>query len=103
RAAARKHDVGVPELAPLVEKLRVQLAALDDGEAGLKRLAAEAKAARAAYLAAAEVQAGARRKGAARLDKAGSAPLAPLQVVKAKFATQLAPPSRNEWADRRNH
>src|SRR5215470_9027026 len=84
RAAARKHDVGVPELAPLVEKLRVQLAALDDGEAGLKRLEAEARAARTAYVAAAEVQAGARRKGAARLDKAVAAELAPLKVCLAK-------------------
>src|SRR5215831_1125374 len=99
RSAARKHDVGVPELAPLVEKFRVQLAALDDGEAGLKRLAAEAKAARAAYLAAAEAQAAARRKGATRLDKAVAAELAPLKLEKAKFATELAPLSESEWSD----
>ena len=41
RAAARKHGVTVPELAPLAEKMAAQLAALDDGEAGLKKLAGE--------------------------------------------------------------
>jgi len=99
RAAARKHGVGVPELALLVAKFRTQLAALDDGEAGLKRLAAEAKAARAAYLAAAEAQAAARRKGATRLDKAVAAELAPLKLEKAKFATELAPLPESEWSD----
>src|SRR5262249_1207879 len=99
RAAARKHGVGVPELALLVAKFRTQLAALDDGEAGLKRLAAEAKAARAAYLAAAEAQAAARRKGATRLDKAVVAELAPLKLEKAKFATELAPLPESEWSD----
>src|SRR5476651_851370 len=43
RAAARKHGVAVPELANLVDKFAAQLAALDDGTAGLKRLADEAK------------------------------------------------------------
>src|SRR4029079_14822162 len=38
RAAARKHGVTVAELAPLAEKMTAQLAALDDGEAGLKKL-----------------------------------------------------------------
>src|SRR5262249_7832975 len=48
RAMARKHNVAVAELAPLAEKMAAQLAALDDGEAGLKKLAAAAKAARSA-------------------------------------------------------
>src|SRR5205807_1144693 len=63
RAAARKHNVTVPELSALAERFAGQLAALDDGEAGLKRLAAEAKTARAAYVAAAETQSANRRKG----------------------------------------
>jgi DNA repair protein RecN (Recombination protein N) len=99
RAAARKHGVTVAELAPLVEKLGGQLSALDDGEAGLKRLAAEAKAARAAYVSAAEAQAAARRKGAARLDKAVAAELAPLKLEKARFVTELTPLAEGEWSD----
>jgi DNA repair protein RecN (Recombination protein N) len=99
RAAARKHGVAVPELAALADKFATQLAALDDGAAGLKRLAGEAKAARAAYVAAAEVQAAARRKGAARLDKAVAAELGPLKLEKAKFVTDLAALPEAEWSE----
>jgi DNA repair protein RecN (Recombination protein N) len=99
RAAARKHGVAVPELAALADKFAAQLAALDDGAAGLKRLAGEAKAARAAYVAVAEVQAAARRKGAARLDKAVAAELGPLKLEKAKFVTDLAALPEAEWSE----
>ncbi len=99
RAAARKHGVAVPELANLVDKFAAQLAALDDGAAGLKRLASEAKAARVAYVAAAELQAAARRKGAARLDKAVAAELGPLKLEKAKFVTDLAALPEAEWSE----
>jgi DNA repair protein RecN (Recombination protein N) len=98
RAAARKHNVTAAELAPLAEKFSAQLAALDDGEAGLRRLAAEAQAARAAYVAAAETQAAARRRGAARLDKAVAAELSPLRLEKAKFVTELTPLPEPEWS-----
>ena len=99
RAAARKHGVTVAELAPLAEKMAAQLAALDDGEAGLAKLAAAAKAARAAYVAAAEAQAAARRKGAARLDKAVAAELGPLKLEKAKFVTELVPLPEADWSE----
>jgi len=99
RAAARKHGVAMPELAALVDKFTAQLAALDDGAAGLKRLAGEAKAARAAYVAAAEAQAAARRKGATRLDKAVAAELGPLKLEKAKFVTDLAALPEAEWSE----
>ncbi len=99
RAAARKHGVAVPELANLVDKFAAQLAALDDGAAGLKRLASEAKAARTAYVAAAELQAAARRKGAGRLDKAVAAELGPLKLEKAKFVTDLAALPEAEWSE----
>ena len=99
RAAARKHGVAVPELAALADRFAAQLAALDDGAAGLKRLAGEAKAARAAYVAAAELQAAARRKGATRLDKAVAAELGPLKLEKAKFVTDLAALPEAEWSE----
>ena len=98
RAVARKHNVGVPDLAALADKMTSQLAALDSGEASLKKLAAAAKAARAAYVAAAEVQAAARRKGAARLDKAVAGELGPLKLEKARFVTELAPLPEAEWS-----
>ncbi len=99
RAAARKHNVSVVELADLTEKMKAQLAALDDGEAGLKKLAAAAKAARDAYVSAAEAQAAARRKGAARLDKAVAAELGPLKLEKAKFVTEIAALPEQDWSE----
>jgi DNA repair protein RecN (Recombination protein N) len=99
RALARKHGVTVPELAPLAGKMAAQLAALDDGEAGLKKLAIAAKAARATYVSAAETQAAARRKGAARLDKAVTSELAPLKLEKAKFVTEIAALPESDWSE----
>ena len=98
RAAARKHNVAVPDLAALVEKFAAQLAALDDGEAGLNKLAAAAKAARTAYVAAAEAQAAGRRKGAAKLDKAVAAELGPLKLERAKFVTEVTALPEAEWS-----
>jgi DNA repair protein RecN (Recombination protein N) len=99
RALARKHSVTVAELAPLAEKMAAQLAALDSGEAGLKKLAAAAKAARAAYVTAAEAQAAARRKGAVRLDKAVTSELAPLKLEKAKFVTEISALPESDWSE----
>jgi len=99
RALARKHSVTVSDLAPLAEKMTAQLAALDNGEAGLKKLAATAKAARAAYVEAAEAQAAARRKGAAKLDKAVTSELAPLKLEKAKFVTEIAVLPEADWSE----
>ena len=99
RALARKHSVTVADLAALAEQMEAQLAALDDGEAGLKKLAAAAKAARAEYVTAAESQAAARRKGAGRLDKAVTSELAPLKLEKAKFVTEVAALSEADWSE----
>ncbi len=99
RAAARKHNVRVAELAPLADKMIAQLAALDDGEASLKKLAAAAKAARGDYVAAAEAQAAARRKGATRLDKAVAGELGPLKLEKAKFVTELSTLAEADWSE----
>jgi len=99
RALARKHNVTVADLAPLAEQMEAQLAALDDGEAGLKKLAAAAKAARADFVTAAEAQAAARRKGAARLDKAVTSELAPLKLEKAKFVTEVAALPEADWSE----
>jgi DNA repair protein RecN (Recombination protein N) len=98
RALARKHNVAVAGLAALSEKFAAHLAALDDGEAGLKKLAAAAKAARAAYAAAAEALAAARLKGAAKLDKALAAELGPLKLERAKFVTEVAALPEAEWS-----
>ncbi|MDP1753818.1 MAG: DNA repair protein RecN [Reyranella sp.] len=99
RALARKHNVPVAELAVFAGKMTDQLAALDSGEVGLRQLAAAAKAARASYVAVAEAQSAARRKGATRLDRAVAAELGPLKLEKAKFVTELTPLSEAEWSE----
>lgn len=99
RAAARKHNVAMPDLAALADRFAAQLAALDDGEAGLKRLSNEAKGARVAYAAAAEAQSAARRKGAARFDRAVAVELGPLKLERARFVTELAALPETEWSE----
>jgi DNA repair protein RecN (Recombination protein N) len=98
RAAARKHNVTVPDLAALREKFKAQLAALDDGEAGLKKLVATVKAARSAYLVAAETLAAARRKGASKLDRSVAAELGPLKLERAKFVTDVVALPEEDWS-----
>jgi DNA repair protein RecN (Recombination protein N) len=98
RAMARKHNVAVAGLPELAERFSAQLAALDDGEAGLKKLAAAAKEARAAYVTAAAALAAARRKGAGKLDKAVAAELAPLKLERAKFVTEVTALPEAEWS-----
>jgi DNA repair protein RecN (Recombination protein N) len=99
RAVARKHNVTVGELPALEQRLAAQLAALDDGEAGLARLERDARVAREAYIAAAEVQSAARRRGAARLDRAVAAELTPLKLEKAKFVTEVTALPEADWSE----
>lgn len=99
RAAARKHNVAVGELPVLMQRFAVQLAALDDGEAGLAQLVRQAESARDAYVAAAKAQSTARRKGAARLDRAVAAELVPLKLEKARFVTEIAALAEAEWSE----
>ena len=84
------------ELAPLAEKMAAQLAALDDGEAGLKKLAAAGEG-RARGLC--------RRRPRRRPRRAARAPpgstrrwrpsSAPLKLEKAKFVTELGAAGRS--------
>ncbi|MGF1553064.1 MAG: DNA repair protein RecN [Paracoccaceae bacterium] len=87
RAAARKHDVHPAQLPTLAAEMAERLAAIDAGEDRIEALAAEARAAEAAYDAAAERLSAARRAAAGRLDAAVTAELAPLIMGGARFAT----------------
>ncbi|HEX6959541.1 MAG TPA: DNA repair protein RecN [Ferrovibrio sp.] len=98
RAAARKHNVSVDDLAPLAERYAAKLALIDDQTAGLGRLQKAAAAAKAAYQAKAEAISAARRKAAAKLDKAVAAELAPLKLGAAKFATSVEALPPEQWS-----
>ena len=89
RAAGRKYNVPVDELAALARRYESDLALID---AGAERLAALEKAAQEAvarYRQAAEELSAARKRAAQKLDKAVNAELKPLKLERAQFTTQI--------------
>lgn len=90
RALARKHDVLADELADFADGLRTKLAALDAGDADLAQLQKDARLAEAAYVDAAATLTEARKKAAAKLDKAVIGELAPLKMERAVFKTDVS-------------
>lgn len=97
RAAARKHRCEVDELPDLARTMRSRLDAIEGGEAQLDALEAAARELRSAYVAMAEKARDARSAGAARLDAAVAAELAPLKLDAARFRTQLTPLPEDRW------
>jgi len=91
RALARKHQVAPDDLSDLAAELRIRLAALDAGTAGVGALEAALAGAAAAYAAEAAALSAARRRAAERLDRAVAAELPPLRLERARFATEIAP------------
>jgi DNA repair protein RecN (Recombination protein N) len=90
RAAARKYNVAVDDLAALRERYEGDVAVIDAGEEALGKLEAALAAADAAYLEKAEALSKGRRKAAAALDKAVQAELPPLKLERARFITEIA-------------
>ena len=89
RAAARKYNVPVDDLAALARKYKADIALIDAGEDQLKALEAAAKEADAIYRKAADALSKARIKAGAALDKAVNGELKPLKLERAKFSTQI--------------
>ena len=89
RAAARKYNVPVDELAALARKYNGDIALIDAGEERLKVLDAAAKQAAADFDGAALALSKARAKAAAALDKAVNSELKPLKLERAKFMTEI--------------
>jgi DNA repair protein RecN (Recombination protein N) len=89
RAAGRKYNVPVDELAALAARYKSDLALIDAGEERLKALQEAARAAEADYGAAAEALSKARAKAAAALAKAVNGELKPLKLERAKFSAQI--------------
>lgn len=97
RAAARKHDRAVDQLAALREELAERLAGLDDGAHRLDRLAGQADAAGETYRAAATRLSEVRKSAAARLDAQVVRELEPLSLGRAVFRTDIAELSPDDW------
>ncbi len=89
RAASRKYNVPVDDLAALAARYTSDIALIDAGEDRLKALEEAARAAQADYRAAAETLSKARGKAAAALDKAVNGELNPLKLERARFSTQI--------------
>ena len=90
RAAGRKYNVAVADLASLAARYAADLAALDAGAQDLGRLEARARDAEAHYRARASGLSASRRRAGAKLDKAVSAELKPLKLEHARFSTEIA-------------
>jgi DNA repair protein RecN (Recombination protein N) len=89
RAAGRKYNVVVDDLAALARKYNDDIALIDAGEEKLKALQTAAREAEAAYRAAALALSAARQKAGAALDKAVNGELKPLKLERAKFSTHI--------------
>jgi DNA repair protein RecN (Recombination protein N) len=95
RAAGRKYNVAVGDLAALNSRHAAELAALDAGAGELQRLEATERDAQASYRAGAAALSAARKKAAAELDKAVNAELKPLKLERARFTTDIASEAAN--------
>jgi DNA repair protein RecN (Recombination protein N) len=89
RAAGRKYNVPVDNLAALGARYAGDLDLIDAGAARLAQLIEAAREADARFAAAAAMLAQARRKVATRLDKAVNAELVPLRLERARFSVNI--------------
>jgi DNA repair protein RecN (Recombination protein N) len=89
RAAGRKYNVPVDQLAALARRYGADLALIDAGAERLAVLEKEAQETVARYRAAAQALSAARLRAAQKLDKAVNAELKPLKLERAQFSTQI--------------
>jgi len=90
RAAGRKYNASVDELAELARRYEGDLGLIEAGAERLGTLEREAREAAARYRTAAEQLSAARRRAAQSLDKAVNAELKPLKLERAEFSTEIA-------------
>jgi DNA repair protein RecN (Recombination protein N) len=90
RAAGRKYNVPVDDLAALAARYQGDLALIDAGAAKLAELEKAAQAAQARYAKSALALSAARRKAADALDKAVTKELKPLKLDRASFSSEIA-------------
>ncbi len=89
RAAGRKYNAAVDDLAALATRYAADLALIDAGAARLATLEKAAGAAAQAYAGAAATLSERRARVAEMLDKAVNAELKPLKLERAKFSTAI--------------
>jgi DNA repair protein RecN (Recombination protein N) len=90
RAAARKYNVPVDQLAGLAARYGADLGLIDAGAQALAALEIAAREAQERYRVAATALSGRRRSAAEKLDRAVNAELKPLKLERARFSTAIA-------------
>jgi DNA repair protein RecN (Recombination protein N) len=90
RAAGRKYNVPVDDLAALARRYEADLALIDAGAERLTALEQAARAAAARFHEAATALSADRKRAGDRLDKAVNAELKPLKLERARFSTEIA-------------
>jgi DNA repair protein RecN (Recombination protein N) len=90
RAAGRKYNVAVDELAALAARQAADLAMLDAGAGQLAQFEARARDAEARYRRGAAALSDARRQAAKKLDAAVNSELKPLRLERAQFSSNIS-------------
>ena len=99
KAEARKHGVGVDDLAETLATMRIRLDTLIGGENTLIRLAKAEQTKRHAFLATAKTLTDARREAGRALAEAVAHELTPLKLKDASFAVAIEPLQETEWSE----
>jgi DNA repair protein RecN (Recombination protein N) len=89
RAAGRKYNVPVDDLAALADKFDADLSAIDAGEADLVTLQKAVKDSEQAYLSASEALSQSRHASAKTLEEAVGSELPPLKLERARFIVMV--------------
>ncbi len=97
RAAARKYDTPVDDLAALAGRFRDQVQAIGDRDGHIARLDQAVAQARVAFDAAARALSDRRRAAATALDAALARELPPLKLDRARFETQITALPEDRW------
>lgn len=96
---ARKHGVGIDELADTLQNFKARLTNIELGEDGINALRGAEQEKRQAYIEAANALRQARVKTASELDALVMAELPPLKMEKAKFVTLIEKKEESGWSE----
>ncbi len=97
RAQARKHGVGVDELAELRENLANRLSTIEHGDGMLAKKMKEVEEAKARYIKEAKHVHECRKDSAEKLDRLIAEELPPLKLDKARFVTSVEILDEAQW------
>lgn len=99
KAAGRKYNLPVDELAALHQQVEEKLGVLDGNDARRKLLEAQLQQARPAFVECAEKLSRQRRKAAAAIEKAVMAELVPLKMETTRFRVGITPLPEAQWGE----